>query len=105
MSQFLFVLSLIQSWMPTILRLIKTVEFLIPDSPGSGDEKLKMVIQILEAVFNNQIAGQGISFDDIKPALEATISNSVSRLNKAQAWQDTPIIPNESVSASNQIAP
>lgn len=78
-KKFIEVTKIVISIFPAIISAVKTVEQLLPEN-GRGKDKLALIRAQLEAAF--MIVGSfDISFDELWPGIELTISRLVSIFN------------------------
>lgn len=78
---FIQIVKLVISLLPTVIEAIKAIEAAVPQG-GSGADKLGTLKTILQAAYDtsNETAGQ---FEKIWPVLQSTATGLVGLFNKA----------------------
>lgn len=79
MKKLLDIIRIIAALIPAIKALIREVEEMLPES-GRGGEKLALVREMLEAVFDT-LDDIPVAFAEIWPALERLIAKFVAVFN------------------------
>lgn len=81
MLKLLSILSLVAKLVPALIEAINAIEAALPRS-GMGAAKLEAVLAIVRGVFET-IKDVGVSFDDVRPALERAIGALVGLFNSS----------------------
>jgi len=80
MANFIAIIKLIISLLPTLIEAVKAIESALPEG-GQGSQKLALVRETMQAAFG--VAGDAVaSFDQVWPALEKTVGAIVGLFNK-----------------------
>ena len=79
MTKFITILKLLVELLPTIVSIIKQIEALIPQS-GQGATKLAMTRELIEGAYK-QATDISVSFDEVWPAIQRTITSLVATYN------------------------
>ena len=76
---FISILKLIITLLPSIIDAVKAIEAAIPDS-GKGNEKLKLIENVLSTTYDQSNKAFG-TFEQVWPALQGTVKAIVDTFN------------------------
>jgi len=79
--KYLTIIKLVVSLLPVLIEAIKAVEEAIPGK-GAGEAKLAAIRAIIEGVYATA-TDLGVTFGEVWPVLEKTISGLVAAFNKS----------------------
>ena len=84
MSNFVAIVKLVVSLLPTLIEAVKAIEAALP-AQGQGAQKLALVRETLAAAFS--IGGDAVaSFEQVWPALEKTVNAIVGMFNRTGSF-------------------
>lgn len=85
MAQFIQILKLVLTILPLILDAVKAIEAALPEG-GKGSAKLQMIKDVLQASYSTA-SDISMSFDQLWPTLEKTVTAVVTLYNSTGAFK------------------
>lgn len=82
---FISILKLIITLLPSIIDAVKAIEAAIPDG-GKGDEKLKLIEKVLSTTYEQSTKSFG-TFEQVWPVLSSTVNSVVNLFNSTGTFK------------------